>query len=79
MKTYTKNPLSLEPGGETLVIEYQDGTRETHPRIKFPKAYAIKVLAVAEKPIASIYRQVPVQTDKHYYFQQEQESDSLPF
>lgn len=79
MKTYTKNPLSLEPGGETLVIEYQNGTLERHDRIKFPLAYTNKVLTVAEKPIKSIYRQVPVETDKYYYFQQEQESDSLPF
>lgn len=73
MKTYTKNPLSLEPGGVTLIIEYQNGAKERHTNVKFPNAYKNKVLAVAEKPIKCIY----TERDREYYYQTEDQS--LPF
>ena len=55
MKTYTKNPLSLEPGGQTLVVEYCTGHKEVHPNVKFPNAYKNKVLAQSIRKIKSIY------------------------
>lgn len=37
---YTVHPLTLEPGGDRLIIEFLDGsTYKTHDRVKHPKAY----------------------------------------
>lgn len=42
-KDFTKHPLSLIPGGDTLTFVYSQGMPESHGSIKYPKEYIDKV------------------------------------
>lgn len=42
---YRKNDLSLTAGGSVVAIERGDGIRLEYPNIKYPSAYANKVVA----------------------------------
>ena len=42
-KNFTKHPLSLKPGGDTLTFVYSQGMSESHGLIKYPSAYIDKV------------------------------------
>lgn len=37
------NPLTLQPGGNTLKLVFKDGTSQVQPRIKYPEKYIHKV------------------------------------
>jgi hypothetical protein len=40
---YRTNPLSLKPGGYTVMVEYRDGTILCYDKIKNPNAYIERV------------------------------------
>lgn len=37
------NPLTLQPGGNTLKLVFSDGSSQVQPRIKYPEKYIHKV------------------------------------
>ena len=39
---YRTNPLSLQPGGSDVVVEYHNNNVYGYDRIKFPSAYVLK-------------------------------------
>jgi hypothetical protein len=49
------NPLSLEPGGATLVVETANGLQETVYRIKVPRAYVKKLHSLLGSDLVSVY------------------------
>lgn len=53
-KNFTKHPLSLKPGGDTLTFVYSQGMPESHGSIKYPSAYIDKVIREKEKEGISV-------------------------
>lgn len=36
---YRKNPLSFQPGGDEVTVEYSDGFEKTYDKVKYPKKF----------------------------------------
>ena len=53
-KKHIVHPLTLDPGGDRLIIEFLDGSSyRTHDRVKHPKAYVNAVNRNKPSKIAS--------------------------
>jgi hypothetical protein len=40
---YRTNPLSLQPGGHTIHVVFEDGFEQTYDKVKYPKAFVKKI------------------------------------
>lgn len=38
------NSLSLKPGGATVIVVYQNGTRRSYDKVKRPSAYVNRII-----------------------------------
>lgn len=61
---YTKNKLTLQPGGVTLIVQYRDGGKSRHPNIKYPDLYIDKILKFETREIDLIY----TESEKKYIY-----------
>ena len=50
-----KHPLTDEPGGVTLKLEFADGSKTTQNRVKYPEKYVYKVLAEHGSNLVTVY------------------------
>ncbi len=50
---YRKNPLSFQPGGYEVTVEFSDGFQKTYDKVKYPKQF-IKHISNNENPSKKI-------------------------
>lgn len=48
------NPLTNQPGGVTLKIEFSNGTVKLQPRVKYPNKYISEVVATSDMPVVRV-------------------------
>lgn len=68
MENFKKHPLSLQPGGSTLRIEFKDGLVSINKLVKHPKKYADAIL---QKEGSKVLRIVNT-TDNSIVYESEQ-------
>jgi hypothetical protein len=46
---YRTNPLSKKPGGVTVIVQHPNGFTKEYDKVKYPKAFMIKILESNEE------------------------------
>ena len=52
---YRKNPLSLQPGGHTVHVVFEDGFEQVYDKVKYPKSYISRISAESGRKIVKVY------------------------
>jgi len=52
---YRLNPLSLQPGGHTVHVVFEDGFEQIYDKVKYPKPYIKKISKESRRKIAKVY------------------------
>ena len=64
---FKTNPLTEVPGGYTMLLEFSDGKREKHPRVKYPVKYVDKVATSCRADGRTLMKATVVEKDRVIY------------
>lgn len=67
MNKFKTNPLTEVPGGYTMLLEFSDGKREKHPRVKYPVKYVDKVATECRADGRTLMKATVVEKDRVIY------------
>lgn len=64
---FKQHPLTAVPGGYTMLLEFSDGKREKHPRVKYPVKYVDKVATTCRTDGRTLMKATVVEKDRVIY------------
>ena len=64
---FKQHPLTLVPGGYTMLLEFSDGKQERHPRVKYPVKYVDKVATTCRADGRTLMKATVVEKDRVIY------------